>query len=103
MGHKARMKKTKKMNRKEEAEIVAMVREVQAVTEALRTLAEDKEEIEGDWCSFDLLPPPMFTRKYFDHWVIKMLTFLRAKELIEYESNNPYDNVYDASTMNFIK
>lgn len=33
----------------------------------------------------------MFTGEYFDHWVIKMLTLLRAKDLIEYEYNNPYD------------
>lgn len=50
-----------------------------------------------------MLPPPMFTGKYFDHWVIKMLTFLRAIELIEYESNNPYDAVFDVLALNFIK
>jgi len=32
-----------------------------------------------------------------------MPTFLRAKELIEYESNNPYDEVCDALTLTFIK
>ena len=64
-----------------------MFRDVQAFEE-LRSLVEDKEEIESHWCSFDFLPRPMFTRKYFDHWVIKMLIFLRAKELIQYESNN---------------
>ena len=64
---------------------------------------EDKGQIEGDWCSFDLLPPPMFTSKYFDLWVIRMLTFLRAKDLIEHWSNNPYDEVCDDLALNFIK
>ena len=90
MGGKAQHKHIKKINRKEEVKIIAMVREVQKVAEELSNLVEGKEEIEGDWCIFDLLPPPMFTCEYFDHWVIKMLTFLRAKELIEYDSNNPY-------------
>lgn len=45
----------------------------------------------------------MFTGKYFDHWVIKMLTFIWAKDLIEYESNNPYDEVCDVFALNFIK
>jgi len=80
-----------------------MAKEIQAAAEELRSLTEDKEEIEDDWCSFDLLPPPMFTSEYFDCWVIKMLTFLRAKELIEYESNNPYDAVCNVLTLNFIK
>ena len=103
MGPKAQLKKTKKLNRKEEAEIVAMVREVQATTEKLRSLAEDKAKIEGNSCSFDLLPLPMFTGDYFDHWVIKMLTFFRAKELIVYDCNNPYDEVCNVLALNFIK
>jgi len=45
----------------------------------------------------------MFTGEYFDHWVIKMLTFLRVKDLIEYESNNPHDEVCDVLALNFIK
>jgi len=45
----------------------------------------------------------MFTSKYFDFWVIKMLTFLRAKELIEYQPNNPYNEVCDALALDFIK
>jgi len=32
-----------------------------------------------------------------------MLTFLRVRELVEYESNNPYDVVYDVLALNFIK
>lgn len=44
-----------------------MVREVQAAAQELRSITKDKEEIEGDWCSFDLVPPPMFTGEYFDH------------------------------------
>ena len=52
-----------------------MVRKVQTAAEKLRSLTEEKEEIEGDWCSFDLLSPPLFTGKYFDHCFIKMLIF----------------------------
>lgn len=44
-----------------------MVREIQAISEELRSLEEVNEEFKGDWCSFDLLLPPMFTGKYFDH------------------------------------
>jgi len=32
-----------------------------------------------------------------------MLTFLQAKELIEYQSNNPYDDVCDVLALDFIK
>jgi len=32
-----------------------------------------------------------------------MSTFLRGKELTEYESNNPYDEVCDALALSFIK
>jgi len=80
-----------------------MFREVQAEAEELISLAEYKEEIEGDWSSFDLQPPPMFTSKYFDLWVIRMLTFLQAKDLLEHWSNNPYDEVCDDLALNFIK
>ena len=45
----------------------------------------------------------MFTGKYFDHWVIKMLAFIWAKELIEYESNNPCDKVSNCLILDFIK
>jgi len=45
----------------------------------------------------------MFIGVYFDHWVIKILPFLRAKKLIEYQSNNPYDEVCNALKLNFIK
>jgi len=76
MGRKTRLKKMKKMNRKQKEKIIAMFREVQTEAEELRSLAKDKEEIEVDWCSFDLLPPPMFTGKYFDLWVIRMPTFV---------------------------
>lgn len=64
------------MNRQEEIEILVIFREVQATVKELRTLEEDGEEIKVDWFNLYLLPPPMFTRKYFDHWVIKTLTFL---------------------------
>ncbi len=42
MGRKARLKKTKKRNRKEEVEIVAVFRKVQAATKELRSLAKDE-------------------------------------------------------------
>lgn len=80
-----------------------MFREVQIVVEELRSLAKDKEEIKGDWCSFDMLRPPMFIGEYFVHWIIKMVNFLRAKELIEYKFNNPYDEVCDVLALNFVK
>lgn len=80
-----------------------MFREVHATTEKLSSLAEEKEEIEVDQCSFHPLPPPMFTSKYFDFWVIKMLNFIQAKELIEHQSNNPYDEVCNVLSLNFIK
>ncbi len=59
----------------------------------MRSLTEDGEEIDGYWRSFHILPAPMFTSKYFDFWAIKKLSFLRAKELIEYHSNKLYDEV----------
>lgn len=45
----------------------------------------------------------MFIGKNFDFWVVKMLIFLRGKELIEYRFNNPYDEVCDALVFDFIK
>ena len=45
----------------------------------------------------------LLTSKYFDFWVIKRLNFLGAKELIEYHSNNVFDEVYEALALNFIK
>ena len=87
------------MNRKEMEKIVL----VQAGVKELRILVEDGEEMDGEWCSFDLLPPPMFTGKIFNFWVIRMLNFIRTKDLIEYQSNNPYDEVCDALLFDFIK
>ena len=103
MGHKAELKQIRKSNRQEKAQIPTMVREVYAVAEKLRNVAKEGEQIKGDWCTMDLLPPPMFTGKYFDHWVIKMLTFIQGKELIQYRSNNPYDEVCDTLALDFIK
>jgi len=80
-----------------------MLREIQARAEELRSVEEDKEEIEGDCCSFNLLLPPTFTGKYFDLWVIRMLTFLRAKDLFEHWYNKPCDEVCDDLALNFIK
>ena len=80
-----------------------MFRGVQAEAEELRSLAIYKDKIKGDWSSFDPLPPPMFTSKYFDLWVIRMLTFLWAKDLFEHWSNNPYDEICDDLALNFIK
>ena len=99
MGHKSRVNNIKKRNQNEEAKVIA----VQVRAEELRSLADDREEIEGEWCIFDMLPPPMFTGKNFDLWVIRMLTFLRAKGLIEYHCNNPYDEVCDVLALDFIK
>lgn len=62
MDQKTRLKFIKRMNRKETKNIVA----AQARDEELRNLAKDGEEIEGEWCFFNLLPPPMFTGNIFD-------------------------------------
>lgn len=51
----------------------------------------------------DPITLPIFTGKIFDFWVVKMQTFLLYKELIEYQSNNPYDEVCDALVLDFIK
>lgn len=84
------MKQMKKMNRKQQENIVSMFREVQAEVDELRSLVEYKDEIEGDWSSFDL-------------WFIRMLNFLRAKDLLEHWSNNSYDELCDDLALNFIK
>lgn len=80
-----------------------MFREVQVASEELRSVVEEKQEIKVDCCRFDMLPPPMFNSKYFDHQVINMLTSLRAKELIVYESNNPYDEICEVLALKFMK
>lgn len=45
MGRKAQLKKTKKIDKKEEAKIVAVFREVPATSEELRCLVEDKDSL----------------------------------------------------------
>lgn len=80
-----------------------MFREVQAIAKELRTLVEDREEIEGDWCSMDLIQPPMFNGKIFGFSVTKIQTFHQCKELIEYQYNIPYDEVRDALVLDFIE
>jgi len=44
MGHKARLKHIKKINRKKEAKIISMFRNVQVAAEELRSLAKYEEE-----------------------------------------------------------
>ncbi len=38
-----------------------------------------------------------------NHWVIRIITFIQAVELIKYESYNTYDAVCDVLAFNFIK
>lgn len=79
MGRKAQLKQIKKMNRKEKEKIIVMFKEVQDKAKELRSLAQDKEEIEGHWCSFDLLGPPMFTGKQLIYGLLECLLFFELK------------------------
>ena len=99
MSRKKLLKLIKRMNRKEMENIVV----VQVGADELRSIAEDGEEIEGEWCMFDLIPPPTFTSKFFNLWVIKMINFLRTKDLIEYHSNLSYHEVCNALVLDLIK
>lgn len=60
------MKEIKKINQKEKGKIISILREVPVVAQELESLEKDGQETKGDWCSFDLLAPPMFIGKYFD-------------------------------------
>lgn len=51
----------------------------------------------------DMVTLPKFAIKNYDFWVVQKKKNLRCKELIEYCSSNPYDEVCDALILDLIK
>lgn len=77
--------------------------EIVPTAEESKRQTDEAAKFEDAWINMDLVILTKFTCKHFDFWIVKIQTFLRYKELTEYRSNNPSNEVCNALVFDFIK